>query len=58
MKKDINFNDFMALHFVLSFMSVKELLVAAMHYFNEQENVSSKDCADTLFKAITSFLEE
>lgn len=46
-----------ALKLVLEFVTVKDLLTSAMHYFAESEDVRSKDNADLCFKAITTFLK-
>ena len=52
-----DFNEVIALQLVLNYVSVKDLLTSAMNYFAEQTDVRSKDNADTIFKAIDTFLK-
>ena len=49
-------NELIALFNVLQFISVKDLLVSAMHGFADRQDTNSLDKSDVLSKAITSFL--
>lgn len=57
-----NINEEMALRCVLSFISVKDLLINAMNgYANQVDNgthndANTKDNIDTIYKAIETFL--
>jgi hypothetical protein len=51
-----NLNELAALKMVFEFVPVKDILVAAMHYYNEQTDTHSKDNADVCYKAVQSFL--
>ena len=53
----VNLNEMAALQFVLEFVSVDDLLTAAMNDFSEKEDVKSKENADLCFKALESFLK-
>ena len=55
MKK--SFNEAAAMELVLNYVSVEELLAAAMNTFSESENSKDKENADLCFKAIDTFLK-
>ena len=49
-------NELAALRMVLEFISLKDLLTAAMHHFADNEDVRAADNADLCYKAIATFL--
>lgn len=51
-----NINDIAALQMLLSFISVKELVQAAMNGFAEEDSVTAKENADLCFKVIKAYL--
>lgn len=53
----VNLNEIAALQLVLEFVSVNDLLTAAMNDFSEKEDTKSKENADLCFKALESFLK-
>lgn len=53
----VSLNEMAALSLVLEFISVKDLLTAAMNGFSENEDIRSKENADLCFKALESFLK-
>lgn len=53
---NITLNELAALQLVFEFVPVKDLLTSAMHHMSEREDVKSKDSADTICKAIATFL--
>lgn len=56
MMNKMSMNEFAALSFVLSTVTVKDLLQRAMQSYSEEDNVSSKDKANTCSQAINTFL--
>ncbi len=54
--KRLSFDEQAALTLVLEFVSVKDLLTAAMHTMAEDKSTKAQDNADLCYKAITSFL--
>lgn len=54
--KRLSLDEQAALTLVLEYVSVKDLLTAAMHNMSEDSNTRSQDNADLCYKAITSFL--
>lgn len=53
-----NINDMVALQMLLSFISVKDLIQAAMNGFSEEESVAGKENADLCFKVIKAYLSK
>lgn len=53
----LNLNELAALQLVLEFIPAKDLLIAAMNQFSEQNDPRSIDNADLCCKAIVSFLD-
>ena len=54
--KKVSLDELTALRLVLEYVSVKDLLVNAMHGFALNDDVHSQDNADLCSKAIHSFL--
>ena len=52
----LNLNELAALQLVFEYIPVKDLLVSAMHHLAECEDLKSQDSADTISKALTTFL--
>lgn len=53
-----NLNEIAAMALIGEFVSVKELLTAAMKGFAEDEDIKSQENADLCFKALQTFLKE
>lgn len=53
----LSLDEVSALRLVLNYMTVKDVLVNAMHNLAEQTDVHSQDNADVCFKAINTFLQ-
>lgn len=51
-----NINDIVALQMLLSFISVKDLVHAAMNGFAEEDSLTGKENADLCFKVIKAYL--
>lgn len=51
-----NINDIAALQMLLSFISVKDLVHAAMNGFAEEDSLTGKENADLCFKVIKAYL--
>lgn len=52
------YSEEIALSFVLDYISVKELLTNALQVYESKKDTHSTDCANTIGKAIYSFLRE
>lgn len=52
-----NLNELAALQFVTEFISISDLINAAMNGFSEESNTRAKDSADICSKALKAFLE-
>jgi S-adenosylhomocysteine hydrolase len=52
-----NFNDELALQFVLTFIDTKDLLQAAMNGFSIENNQTSIENSDICYKAIQAYLK-
>lgn len=53
-----NINDMAALNLVMSFITVKELLIAAMSGFAQGDTTRDKENTDLCYKALTAFLSK
>lgn len=53
-----NINDMAALNLVMSFITVKELLIAAMSGFAQGNTTKDKENTDLCYKALTAFLSK
>lgn len=54
---NVSLNEIVALKLVLEYVSIKDLLTSAMHYYSSQADTKSQDNADLCYKAINSFLK-
>lgn len=54
---NISLNELAALQLVFEFVSVKDLLSSAMNHMAESDNINLQDSADTICKAIATFLK-
>lgn len=52
----LNLNELAALQMTLEFIPLKDVLISAMNYMAESENVRDKDNADIIYKATATFL--
>ena len=52
----LHMDELAALRMVLEFISLKDLLTAAMHNFADSKDTRSTDNADLCYKAIATFL--
>ena len=55
--KKVNLNELAALQLVFEFISVPELLTAAMNDFSKGTSIKDKENADLCYKALESFLK-
>lgn len=51
-----NINDLVALQMLLTFISVEDLIHAAMNGFAEEDSLTGKENADLCFKVIKAYL--
>lgn len=51
-----NLNEMAAVQLLLQFISLKDLITAAMHGFADGDNIKDKENADLCYKAIEAFL--
>lgn len=54
---NISLDELAALRLVLEYVPVKDVLTAAMNHMAECEDVKSQDSADTICKALHTFLK-
>ena len=54
---NLSLDELAALKLVLEFVPVKTILTSAMEKLAEAEDTNSKDSADTICKAVTTFLK-
>ena len=52
-----NLNDTVALQMLLSFVSVKELIIAAMNGFSNDDSVQNKENADLCYKVLKAYYQ-
>lgn len=55
--KKVNLNELEALQLVFEFISVPELLTAAMNDFSKGTSIKDKENANLCYKALESFLK-
>lgn len=53
-----NINENVALQMLLSFISVKDLIHAAMNGFAEEDSITGKENADLCFKVLKAYLQK
>ena len=53
-----NLNEMAAVQLLLQFISLKDLITAAMHGFADGDSVKDKENADLCYKAVEAFLSK